>query len=580
MGNPEVYQLPRNFWYYLWELRKELGVYLGIRLISVLIIIPVPLIAKHIVDVEITAGRLEGVLWWTLAGLGLLGLHVGMVRYSISILAQNVQDIQRQLRARIFQKLQFMHFGFFDRTKGGRMLSKYAFDTQNMEATLIGLISQIIPEILKGLGLMVALAWADWRLLLFVVVTLPMLALVRYIYFERVDNEARRVRRAREKMTGQASEFISAIKLVRSFGEEKQTRETMDSFSDEFSYTRKSQMIVNQSLGNTTTGIVQGINILAVGFGGVFAIYGDLTVGSVVALVGALPVILQPVVQLSQFALQFIQGQEAFRSIKELVNSGYVESWKGSRTLPDLRGEIEFRNVTFSYSDDAFPAFRNFSLHIRSGERVAFVGPSGSGKSTIVSLLLGLYAPQEGEILIDAVPQREMAMRRFRRQCAIVMQDNLLFSGTIIENIRFGNPAATRKQAEMAAEQANCLGFINELPHGFEEKVGERGSTLSGGQRQRIAIARALLRDPSILILDEATSALDYESERLVQEALERLARNRTTITIAHRLSTIRNADRIVVLEQGKIIQEGSWDDLAREKDGPFAAQLHSQEEV
>jgi len=211
---------------------------------------------------------------------------------------------------------------------------------------------------------------------------------------------------------------------------------------------------------------------------------------------------------------------------------------------------------------------------IPAGQHVAFVGPSGSGKSTLVNLILGLYAPQEGRITIDGVPQEDLDIRGLRRRCAIVMQDNLLLSGTIGENIRFGRPEADDRDVRRAAQEANALEFIDQLEDGLDTHVGERGVSLSGGQRQRIAIARALLRDPRILILDEATSALDYESEKLVQEALERLAQGRTTLTIAHRLSTVRKARMIVVLRNGTIVESGAYDDLAGREDSLFREML------
>lgn len=213
-------------------------------------------------------------------------------------------------------------------------------------------------------------------------------------------------------------------------------------------------------------------------------------------------------------------------------------------------------------------------MTIPAGQHVAFVGPSGSGKSTLVNLILGLYAPQEGRITIDGVPQEDLDIRGLRRRCAIVMQDNLLLSGTIGENIRFGRPEADDRDVRRAAQEANALEFIDQLEDGLDTHVGERGVSLSGGQRQRIAIARALLRDPRILILDEATSALDYESEKLVQEALERLAQGRTTLTIAHRLSTVRKARMIVVLRNGTIVESGAYDDLAGREDSLFREML------
>ena len=298
--------------------------------------------------------------------------------------------------------------------------------------------------------------------------------------------------------------------------------------------------------------------------------------GAMIALVASLPICFQPVFMITQFSIQYLVGAESYRSIQELMNSGYVEAWRGNRPLDAVSGSIEFKDVSFAYSEDDPTVIHNFSTKIEAGEHVAFVGPSGSGKSTLVSLMLGFYSSTEGEIRIDDIPQEEIDIRQFRLNCAIVMQDNLLLSGTLLDNVRFGRPDATMKEVYEAARNANALEFIEALPDGFDTKVGERGVSLSGGQRQRIAIARALLRDPKILILDEATSALDYESEKLVKEAIERLAHGRTTITIAHRLSTIRSANRIIVLKAGAKVSEGSWEELSSQA-GDFKDLLDAQ---
>ena len=350
----------------------------------------------------------------------------------------------------------------------------------------------------------------------------------------------------------------------------------MDLLSDAYSDERVDQMRLNQGLGYILFTAVSALSIVAVAACAWLVIEDKLTLGAMVALVASLPICFQPIFMITQFSMQYLLGAESFRSIKELMDSGYVEAWQGTQLVGEVAGQIEFNHVSFAYDERTPEVIRDFSTTIKAGEHVAFVGPSGSGKSTLVSLMLGFYAATEGEIHVDGVPQNAIDIRQFRLNCAIVMQDNLLLSGTLLDNIRFGRPSASIEEVHEAALNANALEFIEELPDGFDTKVGERGVSLSGGQRQRIAIARALLRNPKVLILDEATSALDYESERLVQEAFERLAQGRTTITIAHRLSTIRNADRIIVLKKGKKVSEGTWDELASQE-GAFMDLLNAQ---
>jgi len=562
---------------FIWSQQSKLRAYMFWRIISVLAITPFPILSQRIVDVAIPERDLRGVVYYTALSLGLLIVHFVSMRLAVNNLSSQSQEIFRTLRSRIFHKLNFMHFGFLDSVQTGRLLSKYAFDTSNIEATVLQIVTGIIPELLRSFLLILALAYINIWLLLVVLISIPIFAFVRIYYFKQIEDNNHEVRIARERMTGQANEFISAIKLVRGYGQELETKKQMSVISDAYSDKRISQMQLNQSLGYILFTVVTTLSLFAVALCGWLVIEDEMTLGAMVALIGALPVCLAPVNMITQFSMQYLLGAESYKSIKELMDSAYVEEWKGERVLEAMQGGVEFCNVSFAYDKEKeHRTIKNFSIKIQPGEHVAFVGPSGSGKSTMVSLMLGFYAPTDGEILVDGVPQAELAIRELRQECAIVMQDNLLLSGTILDNIRFGRPAATDEDVREAARNASALEFIDELPEGLMTKVGERGVSLSGGQRQRIAIARALLRNPKILILDEATSALDYESEKIVQGAIDFLASGRTTITIAHRLSTIRSADRIIVLKAGECISEGSWDELAAQE-GAFKDLLDAQ---
>jgi ABC-type multidrug transport system fused ATPase/permease subunit len=287
-------------------------------------------------------------------------------------------------------------------------------------------------------------------------------------------------------------------------------------------------------------------------------------------------VLVGPIQMFASVSEQFFTAEAGYRSINELIDAPYVEEWHGTRQPDPLRGAITFDHVQFRYQDSDRGAINELSLEIRAGEKIAFVGPSGAGKSTLANLLLGLHRPQSGEIRIDGIPQAELELRWFRRRTALVMQESILLSGSIADNLRFARTEATDEEIRAAARLAHAEEFILRLPQGYDTRVGERGALLSGGQRQRLAIARAILRDPALLILDEPTSALDYESERLIQQALDNLARGRTVITIAHRLSTIRHADRIIVLNEGRIVEQGTFAQLSA-SGGYFAKLLGSQ---
>ena len=547
------------------------------RTVSILATVPFPIITQYIVDHSIPKKDLLEMLLFCGYGAILIAIHYGTMILALRILSEKVQVIMVALRSRIFRKLQFMHFGFLDRTQTGRLLSKYAFDTQNIEGATIPILLNIIPEVIRSLALIGALVWINPWNALFVAATVPIFALIRFRFTARIEKTNREVRLARERLTGKASEYISALKLVRGYGQEPQVQGELDGVSDAYSHSRIGQMQVNQGMNVAVFSMHSAINILAVCFGAYLVIKGNMSLGSLIALVGALPTILGPINIFAQFSIQYLLAAESYNSIKELIDSDYVEQWKGERTPLRIEGKIDFQNVSFKYQENGDTTLKNIDLEIARGESVAFVGPSGSGKSTLVNLLLGLYAPSEGEILIDGTPQAEIDMRHLRRQCAIVMQDSILLSGTILDNIRFGRPEATEAEAVDAAKKANAWEFIAQLPDGLETRVGERGASLSGGQRQRIAIARAILRDPAILVLDEATSALDNESERLVQKALDALAKGRTTITIAHRLSTIRGVDRIVVVESGNVVETGTYNKLSTTPGSKFQTLLEAQ---
>jgi ABC-type multidrug transport system fused ATPase/permease subunit len=468
-----------------------------------------------------------------------------------------------ELRGEIFNKLHFLNFGYLDRQKSGRLLSKYAFDTQKIEGLLFAVLNQLLPNLLMGACIIAILAWMNWFLLLVLLLAIPVYASAKWFFFNRIQQENNTNRLAQERLTGTASEYMSALRLVRSFGEEDQAERELDRSSESFARSRISQSYVNALFGTYVHVGMQFLSLIVIAGGAIMAIKGGITIGTLFAFMAGFGYILGPVHIFIGLSEPYFAAKEGYISIKELIDSRYVETWYGTRREDRIHGDITYEEVSFHYpSAPDKTVIKDLNLTIRPGEHIAFVGPSGSGKSTLANLLLGLYAPTTGRILLDGVPQAEWNMRWIRRQLAVVMQDSILLSGSISDNIRFAKPDATQTEIQEAARLANAEEFILKMPEGYKTPVGERGVALSGGQRQRIAIARAILRNPPVLILDEATSALDYESERLIQEALDRLSVGRTVITIAHRLSTIQNADRIIVLRDGVIIEQGNFKEL------------------
>jgi len=568
---------PRTLSGYLWHNRDRLWRGLGLALLRSLAVAPCPWLFQRMIDVAVPARDTWAILELSGVFLLLLTAHYFFSVWGANEIAKAMAQMLVELRSRLFFKLQFLSFGYLDQQKTGRLLSKYAFDTQKVEALLYNILNQFLPNVLYGASIYLILAVLNWRLALILALVIPAYAAAKWYFFSRIQRSNNAARIAQEKLTGTASEYISALRLVRSFGEERQAEADLDRSSLDFARQRVEQSYINAIFGTFWYVSIQVIALVVMAGGAYLAIRGTLSYGTLFAFVAGLPIVLGPIQAFVALSEQYFIGRESYLSIKELLDSAYVEDWRGTRRAARLRGDIVFDGVTFAYpSAPGRAVLHGIRLTVRSGEHVAFAGPSGSGKSTLVNLLLGLYAPGSGRILIDGAPQSEWDMRWIRRQLAVVLQDSLLLSGSVSDNLRFARADATEAEIRLAAQQANAEEFILRLPEGYATRVGERGASLSGGQRQRLAIARAMLRNPPVLILDEATSALDYESERLIQEALDRLCAGRTVITIAHRLSTVRNASRIIVLSDGRITEEGDFAALST-RGGAFARLVAAQ---
>ena len=560
---PAPAQLPASLLRFLWSHRREFLPGLGLAILRILTIAPLPLIFQRILDVHLPAKDQAGILWLSALTVGLLVAHQFCSVAGASLLARITARVVLELRGHIFQKIQYLSFGYLDRQQTGRLLSKYAFDTQKVEGVIMPILNSFIPDTLYSVITFAVLVSLNRPLALVVVLMLPVFAIMRTRYFNRFRDKNEANRLAQEKLTGAANELFTALKLVRVYGEEAQAAGHLAATNDAAARSRVELVAVSSSFGAFSFAAIKVLSLVVVAGGALLAIHGQVSVGTVIAFVAGVPVLVGPIQMFAGVSEQFFTAEAGYRSINELIDAPYVEEWHGTRRPDPLRGSISFDRVQFRYQDSDRGAINDLSLEIRAGEKIAFVGPSGAGKSTLANLLLGLHRPQSGEIRVDGIPQAELELRWFRRRTALVMQESILLSGTIADNLRFARTTATDEEIRAAARLAHAEEFILRLPQGYDTRVGERGALLSGGQRQRLAIARAILRDPALLILDEPTSALDYESERLIQQALDNLSRGRTVITIAHRLSTIRHADRIVVLQEGRMVEQGTFEQLA-----------------
>lgn len=562
---------------FFWSHRRSFAPGLLFALARILSIASFPLIFKDILDHRMPQKDLRGILVLGGVMLGLLFLHQWLSVSGARRLGKAVTNMVLRLRAEIFDKIQTLSFTYLDRQQTGRLLAKYSFDTQKIEGIALPVLNSFIPDSLYSLLMLGVLVWINWQLAAVILLMLPVIAIMRTRYFERLrqTNEDNRI--VMERFTGTATEMLGALRLVRSYGEERRVESLLEKSNQEAARSRLEVIDVSSRFGAFSWGSVQFLSLIVIAGGAILSIYDRVTPGTVLAFVAGLPGLMQPIQLFANMSTQYFLGREAYASICELLDEPEIEQWRGTQRLNPIRGQIEFDGVSFRYPNATRSALDGFSLSIAPGTRVALVGSSGAGKSTVASLLLGLYAPTAGTVRFDGISQADLDIRWLRKNTAIVMQESILLSGTVADNIRFARSDASDAQVIEAARRAQALDFIGRMPSGFDTKIGERGVMLSGGQRQRIAIARALLRDPSILIFDEPTSALDYESERLIQHALDDLVKGRTVITIAHRLSTIRDADLIVVMGEGRILEQGGFGELSA-RGGAFSRMLAAQE--
>jgi subfamily B ATP-binding cassette protein MsbA len=497
--------------------------------------------------------------------LALVGLFVvrgvtGFVaRYGMSWIGRRV--IQR-LRHDLFHRLLHLPAQYFDRNPSGRLLSHLTFDVEQVAEATTNAVTILIRDSLTMLFLLLYMFWiSPWLTLLFLIVGPVLVGLIRSVSL-RFRRISRRIQDSMGELTQFSEESIQGQRLVKSFNGQTWQEQL---FADVNERNRRLHLKMAAAAGASTP-IVQLIAAcilaLVVYLATLESVTREISVGSFVSFIAAMMLLMQPLKHLTNINASIQRGVSAARSIFQVLDEP-TEPNQGRLALRHAHGAIEFRNVSFAYDAQKGDVLQDISFSIAPGQKVALVGRSGSGKTTLAHLLLRFYDPREGAVCLDGQDIRDYRLEDLRQQIAMVGQDVMLFNETIAHNIAYGRFAAAGEADIVAsARAAHAMEFIEALPDGLETRIGDRGILLSGGQRQRIAIARAMLKDAPVLILDEATSSLDSESERVVQEALERLARNRTSLIIAHRLSTVERADFILVLEQGRIVETGSHEVL------------------
>ncbi len=525
--------------------------------------VAVPYFLKVIVDTAVPAKDL-GLILRIALGVGLLALFkYGAEFYTLYAGHAMAARMERDMRREFFAKLQSLSFSFFDERKTGELMSRLTNDIGKVSDSVNHAPEEILLAFATLAGSFAVLFSLHVPLALICLLPFPLMALYTGLLGGRIMTGFEKVNDATAEVNAKTENIIAGIRVVQSFARE-------ETEAQRFGELNEANYGLFRSVLKTLGWYFGGVDLLrdlarllVIAAGGYFAVKGSLSLGSFVAFVSYSAVCFEPIERLTR-TVEIIQrlraGLKSFFTIMD--EEPKVQERPGARPLPEpLQGRIQFEGVSFSYDGNRH-VFRNLDLEIAPGSTVALVGPSGAGKTTFCNLIPRFYEPQSGAVRLDGADVRELRLKELRKAVGIVQQDVFLFAGTVRENIAYGREGATRAELEAAARDANAHDFIAELPNGYDTNIGEKGVKLSGGQKQRLAIARAFLKDPRILILDEATSSLDAKSERMVQEALKRLVKGRTTLIIAHRLSTVREVDEIIVLTEEGIVQRGPHAEL------------------
>lgn len=563
---------------YMTVYKKELLAVGGLMAVTVAISLISPLFIERAVDVHVAGRDVKGLLFLGAAAFFCYLVFMAGTRLRMLFMARITNQVLKTIREELYAHIQTLSFDFFDSRPTGKILARVIGDVDSLKEMLSDSITQLIPEFITVVGVAMIMVAKNAQLALAALITLPFLAAGMFLIMTVSHRRWQSYRRKTSNLNAFIHEDMSGIRVIQSFAAEEETKKDFYQLSQE---TRDSYIHAVR-LADCFGPLVD----LTWGVGGFLLYYigiqvvgvENVGVGTFLAFSTYLGMFWNPIRNLASFYNKLVTNLSAAERIFDIMDTpAKITDRQDARPLPPIKGAVEFRNVTFSYLDEPEKrVLEHVSFRVEPGQTIALVGPTGAGKTTIVNLISRFYDVQQGKIYIDDYEIRDVTMKSLRQQMGVMTQDNFLFTGTIRENICYGRPEASEEEMVEAAKAVNAHEFIVKLENGYDTRISERGAQLSVGQRQLLAFARTMISDPRILILDEATSSIDTHTELLVQEGIRKLLENRTSFVVAHRLSTIRNADRIFVIDNRGILEDGSHEELM-EKKGAYYQLYESQ---
>ncbi len=527
-----------------------------------------PVIIAKIINIITDTSRHSVHDLWMVGGIFFLVIiqNIPMHTLFVRVFSSAVNTMQLNLRSSIVTRLQQLSISFHDTYQSGRLQTKVLRDVETLEILSRNLMNSVIPAFLTIAFAFVFTVFRQPIVALFYLISVPVSSSLVFVFSRKMTARNKEYRSEIESLSANVIEMIQMIPITRAHGVEHVEVSKMHSRLQKVRTKGIRLEMIGALFGASSWTSFQIVMLVCLMFTGYLAFKGSISVGDVVLFQSFFAMIVGAVNMILNSYPDLARGFESIRSIGEVLESPDIERNEGKQPVTSVAGRLTFDDVTYTYEGSQRPALANIAHDVKAGESIAVVGESGSGKSTLISLVIGFRRPTTGRILLDGRDMANLDLRQYRRFLAVVPQTTLLFSGSVRENIAYGLASVSDKRVWEVLEMANAAEFVSKMPDGLDTKLGELGARLSGGQRQRISIARALIRDPRVIVLDEATSSLDVVSESLIQEAIQRLIKGRTTFVVAHRLSTIRNANRILVLKNGVCVESGTHKQLMKAK--------------